>query len=204
MARPTRSRTSKAIEPLQSTESAESIEPLEEASFPSTPEPEEGFEYPPPPELSDDPFSTITLVPERGLESTHPTAAKTAKKPEPGPYTQVRWTYEMEEGLFSTLLEKVRSGKRADSGFKLEAWTEALEVVKSTAPITMRPLLTIEKLKNKELNTKAQYKDWKWLIGQSGFGIHPETRCVTASDEAWSEVLKVCLFMVFIVYLLRE
>jgi hypothetical protein len=159
MARPTRSRTSKAIEPLQSTELAELIDPLQDASFPSTPEPG-GYEYPPPPELLlDDPFSTITLVPEPRLESIRPIVAKTTQKPEPGPYTQVRWTYEMEEGLFSTLLEKVRSGKRADSGFKLEAWTEALEVVKSTAPITMRPLLTIEKLKNKELNTKAQYKD---------------------------------------------
>ncbi|KAK9326663.1 hypothetical protein V1520DRAFT_120599, partial [Lipomyces starkeyi] len=33
-------------------------------------------------------------------------------------------------------------------------------------------------------------KDWKWLIGQSGFGIHPETRCVTAAPEAWDEVLR--------------
>ncbi|KAN0071278.1 hypothetical protein V8E54_010709 [Elaphomyces granulatus] len=34
----------------------------------------------------------------------------------------------------------------------------------------------IRELKSKESNHKALYKDWKWLIAQSGFGIHPKTR----------------------------
>ncbi|ODQ76035.1 hypothetical protein LIPSTDRAFT_224306 [Lipomyces starkeyi NRRL Y-11557] len=51
-------------------------------------------------------------------------------------------------------------------------------------------VLSIEKLKSKESNYKAYYKDWKWLIGQSGFAIHPETRCVTAAPEAWDELLR--------------
>jgi Myb/SANT-like DNA-binding domain len=145
----------------------------------------------------DDPFS----LPQPGSESVGILPTKTPQKEALGS-GKIAWTYTMEEALFTTLLEKVRSGKRADSGFKYEAWIDALEAVRSRAPSSIHPLLSIEKLKSKESNTKASYRDWKWLIGQSGFGLHPETRVVTASNEAWDEVLKVCFLMPFMGYLL--
>jgi hypothetical protein len=70
-----------------------------------------------------------------------------------------------------------------------------LEVVRSRAPSNIQKVLSIEKLKSKESNYKAYYEGWKWLIGQSGFGIHPETRCVKAAAEAWDEVLRVCFIV---------
>ncbi|KAK9261560.1 hypothetical protein V1519DRAFT_445554 [Lipomyces tetrasporus] len=56
----------------------------------------------------------------------------------------------MKEGLFTTLLDKVRSGKRADSGFKQMVWVGTLEVVRSRAPSNIQHVLSIEKLKSKE------------------------------------------------------
>ena len=76
------------------------------------------------------------------------------------------------------------SGKRADQGFKQEAWVQALANVQAVTPANIRNLLTIDKLKSKESNFKGLYKDWKWLVAQSGFGVHPETRRVTALDDA--------------------
>ncbi|KAK9342185.1 hypothetical protein V1522DRAFT_461035 [Lipomyces starkeyi] len=124
------------------------------------------FEYPPPPD-SEDPFDTPLPTPssfESGPESTEVGPIKTGQKTEVQGPSRLAWTSTMEEGLFRTLLDKVRNGKRADSGFKQEAWVDALE-----------------KLKSKESNYKAYYKDWKWLI---------ETSCVTEAPGAWDEVLR--------------
>lgn len=166
---------------------------------------QQSYEYPDP---EDDPFaeSVPESIPETGLEYTEVSHTKTAPKAireETSGSTKVIWTYAMEDGLFTTLLDKVRSGKRADSGFKQEAWVDALGVVRFRAPLHLQALLSVEKLKNKESNIKALYKDWKWLLNQSGFGVHPETRVVTAPDSAWDEVLKVCFLMLFQLYLLR-
>ncbi|KAK9327532.1 hypothetical protein V1520DRAFT_393817 [Lipomyces starkeyi] len=130
--------------------------------------PEEPFEYPPPPD-SEDPFDTPLPTPsafESGPESTEVGPIEAGQKTEVQGPSRLAWTYTMEEGLFTTLLDKIRSGKRADSG----------------APSNIQ--------KSKESNYKAYYEGWKWLIGQSGFGIHPETRRVTAAAEAWDEVLR--------------
>ena len=177
----------------------------------STPAPEEsitvgspplegGYEYPSPPQpaLSGDPFDSLLRtqpLPESGPESAEVQPTKTDQKTESQGSLKVAWTYEMEEGLFTTLLDKARKGKRADSGFKQEVWVDALNEVRLRAPDHIRDLLTLDKLKNKESNYKALYKDWKWLTSQSGFGRHPDTGVVTASKEAWEEVLKVCFLM---------
>ena len=97
------------------------------------------------------------------------------------------------------LLEIDRKGKRADSGQKNEAQVELLPQVVETTPARYRQLLTIEKLKSKEQNIKSLYKDQKWLISQSGFGLHPETRCITGSNKAWEEVIRVSILVVLLV-----
>jgi hypothetical protein len=156
-------------------------------------------------EDEEDPFSDLgePLLPtvpalESGFQSMEVLPTKTPYEEASGP-ARLTWTYSMEDALFTTLLDKVRSGKRADSGFKQEAWVHALEAVRLISPPNIHHLLSIEKLKSKESNYKAYYKDWKWSIGQSGFGIHPETRCVTASAEAWEEMLRVCFLVALLV-----
>jgi hypothetical protein len=81
------------------------------------------------------------------------------------------------------MLDQVRLGKRADSGYKSKAWNKCFNTVE--AKYTGNPsLLTIDKLKSKLSNYQQLYKDWRWLLRQSGFGLHPETRVITASSEA--------------------
>lgn len=43
--------------------------------------------------------------------------------------TRANWTLEQDECLIDVLLEQVRKGRRADSGFKKEAWTAAVAAV---------------------------------------------------------------------------
>jgi hypothetical protein len=97
----------------------------------------------------------------------------------------------MEQQLFGTLVDQCRKGKRADSGFKSEAWAAALLAVLDATPEDLKHLLSIDKLKSMEQNYKGLYKDRMWLLEQSGFGINHITGCVTASDQAWDDLLKV-------------
>jgi hypothetical protein len=92
--------------------------------------------------------------------------------------------------LFAELLEQAQDGKRADSGFKKEAWDSVLREVQAvyTGPYT----IPLQKVKQKEQTFKRYYKDWKFLRDQSGFGWDEETGMITASDQAWDDVITVC------------
>ena len=65
----------------------------------------------------------------------------------------------MEEALFNRLQDMNRAGKHADSGWKSEAWGEVLNAVLAVTPDRQKDLLTLEKVKSKESNYKALYKD---------------------------------------------
>jgi hypothetical protein len=73
----------------------------------------------------------------------------------------------MEETLFSELLGQDHLEKRADLGFKSEAWAirDAVQGV-----YTGHLVIEVLQLKSKESNYKALYKDWKWLKDQSRYG----------------------------------
>jgi hypothetical protein len=47
---------------------------------------------------------------------------------------------------------------------------------------------------------KALWKEFIWLKDQSGFGYDDETRLITAGDQAWSDVIKVCSNMRLLIY----
>jgi Myb/SANT-like DNA-binding domain len=63
--------------------------------------------------------------------------------------TQLSWTLEMKEALLETLLEQCRAGKRADSGFKKEAWVEVVQKVQAVIRQSLPPTLTITQCKRK-------------------------------------------------------
>jgi hypothetical protein len=74
-----------------------------------------------------------------------------ARKPVPEDNSQVidlQWTKEMEEVMFNELYRQDQLGKRADAGFKAEAWTVVLEKVQGvyTGPLT----INLVQLKSKE------------------------------------------------------
>jgi hypothetical protein len=56
---------------------------------------------------------------------------------------QLSWTLEMKEALLETLLEQSRAGKRADSGFKKEAWVEVVQKVQAVIRQSPSPVLTV-------------------------------------------------------------
>ncbi len=64
----------------------------------------------------------------------------------------------MEEIVFHTLLDQVEIGKRADSGFKKEAWTACSDVIRSTSG----QFVSIEKCKNKVEEMKLLWRDLPW------------------------------------------
>jgi hypothetical protein len=90
--------------------------------------------------------------------------------------------------LLAELLEQIHKGKRAGSGFKAEAWESILEEV---IAISGGQGVTINKLKQKEQTYKCLYKDWKFLRDQSGFGWDEDTQMITASDQAWEDIITV-------------
>jgi hypothetical protein len=119
-----------------------------------------------------------------------PTTSLTANPATNGRALPLAWTHEMEQVLFSELMDQARDGKRADAGFKKEAWVAVREEVQRV--YTGPPVyITIDKLKSKELVYKGLYKDWKFLRDQSGFGWDEETQMITASDQAWDDIIKV-------------
>lgn len=57
------------------------------------------------------------------------------------------WTEEMERALLQSMVDAVRNGKRAESGFKKEAWIQALKDIQESR--TISEAIAMEKIKNK-------------------------------------------------------
>jgi hypothetical protein len=55
----------------------------------------------------------------------------------------------MKEALLETLLEQCRAGKRADSGFKKEAWVEVVQKVQAVIRQSPPLILTVSQCKSK-------------------------------------------------------
>ena len=121
--------------------------------------------------------------------STQPT---TPSQPVTEDQDRIEWTPEMIHVLFAELLEQAQDGKRADSGFKKEAWDSVVQEVQRV--YTGLLPIPLAKVKAKEQAFKGLYKDWKFLRDQSGFGWDEETRMVTASDQAWNDICTVSYY----------
>ncbi|KAK9251712.1 hypothetical protein V1507DRAFT_499150 [Lipomyces tetrasporus] len=146
------------------------IEPLEEDAITPLEEDAITVSSPPPPLPTEERFEyTPPSDSEDPFDTPLPTTSAFESGPEStevGPIKAGQKTeVQCPSRLAWTYTMEEGLGKRADSGFKQVAWVDALEVVRSRAPSNIQSL-------------------------SLGFGIHPETRCVTASPEAWDEVLR--------------
>lgn len=103
---------------------------------------------------------------------------------------KLSWTTVMERALLQTLVDQVRSGKRAESGFKKEAWAASLEQVQLVA---QHPdLVTLKKSKDKVDNLKAKWNMWvKLRYEVSGWGWDETTQLFIASAEQWDRYIEV-------------
>jgi len=104
---------------------------------------------------------------------------------EPQPFS--RWTIDMEGVLFNTLCEQATAGKRADSGFKKEAWIACCDAIL----VATNQIVTIDQCKGKSDTQKGYWRDFNWLKDQSGFGYDENTGLITAGEQAWRDVIKV-------------
>jgi hypothetical protein len=101
----------------------------------------------------------------------------------------LNWTPEMHRALLETLVEQCRAGKRADSGFKKEAWSAALTAVQVaySGPIRIQE----SQLKTRIDWCKGCWKEWCSLEENSGFGWDEPTQLFTAEDSVWKAYLAV-------------
>lgn len=100
---------------------------------------------------------------------------------------KVQWNTQMIGVMIEELLHQVELGKRADSGFKKEAWAAVCAMVQT---VTTQPLIKLQ-CKTKMETLRDLWKGLNWLLDQSGFGYDEEARLVTAPDNVWADLRKV-------------
>jgi hypothetical protein len=100
---------------------------------------------------------------------------------------KVQWNTQMIGVMIEELLHQVELGKRADSGFKKEAWAAVCAMVQT---VTTQPLIELQ-CKTKMETLRDLWKGLNWLLDQSGFGYDEEVRLVTAPDNVWADLRKV-------------
>ena len=90
--------------------------------------------------------------------------------------------------MFNKLVHQVVDlGKRANSGFKKEAWKEVIvHIQKKTGH-----KISIDRCKNKVDTLKGYWRGFNYLKDQSGFGYNEETGLFEADDNVWGAIIKV-------------
>lgn len=101
----------------------------------------------------------------------------------------------METAMLEGLREQARKGKRADTGFKKEAWTAVLPIITEAMPPNPDGIylqMSQEKASAKLSDLKEQYTIYMKLeVELSGFGWDEARQMVTAPDEVWDVYLLV-------------
>jgi hypothetical protein len=102
----------------------------------------------------------------------------------------------MRHAFFCEMLDQVKDRQAADSGFKKTAWITALAEVNM---LYKGPgVVSIDSARSIEQRWKSRYKDFKFLREQSGFGWDEDTGIVTASDQAWDDIIVVSNALIYI------
>lgn len=97
----------------------------------------------------------------------------------------------MERALLQTMVDQVRCGKRAESGFKEEALVASVDRVKEIS--TVPDMVTLRKAKDKLDTLKAQWNIWvKLRYKMSGWGWDETTQLFLASPEKCERCIEVC------------
>lgn len=103
------------------------------------------------------------------------------------------WTATMEETLFESLVRICRIGKRAESGFKQEAWIDQVKDVMDDD--FWKPYLDLKKCKSKVDINKQRYREFVHLLHKSGWGFDESTQRFTATPEMWDEHINVSIYL---------
>jgi Myb/SANT-like DNA-binding domain len=103
--------------------------------------------------------------------------------------TELHWTDPMEAALLNAFVEQYDRGKRADLGWKGEAWGPIIEAVQAAygGPLAV----TKVQCQSKEAIYKNHFKDHTYIARSSGFTWNEELGAFEAAPEAWDELVKV-------------
>jgi hypothetical protein len=121
------------------------------------------------------------------LETTTALATSTDNTTTLSKIPKLQWNTQMIGVMIEELLHQVELGKRADSGFKKEAWVAVCATVQT---VTTQTVIELQ-CKTKMETLKELWKGLNWLLDQSGFGYDEESRLVTAPDNVWADLRKV-------------
>jgi hypothetical protein len=100
------------------------------------------------------------------------------------------WTIKLEALLFNELVRQVVDlGKRADSGFKKEAWKEVVARIYSKAGHQ----ISVDKAKNKVDTLRQHWRGFNYLKDQSGFGYNEEIGLFEAEDRVWEAIIELVI-----------
>ncbi|ETI38258.1 hypothetical protein F442_15795 [Phytophthora nicotianae P10297] len=84
---------------------------------------------------------------------------------------------------------QAQAGKRADSGFKKEAWTEALAAFNNR----FQTKLSRQQIKSRLTALKGIYTSIKAMLDASGFGWDDERHVVLVHDSVWDDYVKLLI-----------
>ena len=89
----------------------------------------------------------------------------------------------MELALLTAMVEAVRTGLRAQSGIKKDAWKTAVTAVTNVLQIPRE--ITMDQFKSKMTWFRSKYKEWCILYTQSCWNFDNEMQLFIAEDSAW-------------------
>jgi hypothetical protein len=146
--------------------------------------------------LTKSPPSLPSPLPETPEEPLQPTSEAID-----GPTKQAKvsasltWTPPMTEALLVLLVDHVRQGLRADTGFKSLTWTAACSAVQPYIS-QKRADGGIMQVSQSQCSARQSYlkdsfQEYTALENASGAGFDEATGLITASDEFWAEWIAV-------------
>ncbi|XP_058080698.1 uncharacterized protein LOC131228866 [Magnolia sinica] len=100
--------------------------------------------------------------------------------------SKIKWTIAVDQVFFDTFLEQIALGRKADNGFKQEAYQIAAEEVTKHTDVVVK----WQNVSNQLRYYKRKYNAVKDMLAASGFGWDNERMVVTAPDEVWEEYLR--------------
>ncbi|GJJ14479.1 hypothetical protein Clacol_008743 [Clathrus columnatus] len=101
---------------------------------------------------------------------------------------KVSWTAAQEATLVAVLLEQMKQGNQAESGWKPIVWTIVISALEKEHPASIPKQAT--HCKSRWQRLKSEYKQVKELREQSGFGWDAAKQTVTAEPEAHPKLSK--------------
>ncbi|KAG6944965.1 hypothetical protein JG688_00016809, partial [Phytophthora aleatoria] len=103
-----------------------------------------------------------------------------------GPVVRASWDLEMDIFLIEAMTDQAKAGKRADSGFKKEAWVAVHEAINEQ----FSKELTIQQIKTRVQTLKSEYTTISHMQQASGFGWDPNHNVVIVHDDVWERYVK--------------